>query len=299
MTQISRKTTSILATVYQSHFSYRDGVGYRIGKPNQLYKVSQVELFDFLFEHNYPTWLCNKAKLLEEQHQIKELIMDLHTGELEVDAFAGLPLQQRNEIGQKFLFNLAQDILGYVPGINSERIHKITADLITSLQTDGFDYREGILALPTHDVIDIKSENDLLKKLYLDLNLANAATTFHHLKLANEHYSQSKWEDSIINSRKLLESILREVAVKLATVRRVHLDQQAYRKPAIIRNFLKRQKFLEQREELLLENIYALLSEQGAHPYMARSEQARLLRQMTIIWAQYVLLRLQHLAVNA
>lgn len=52
-------------------------------------------------------------------------------------------------------------------------------------------------------------------------------------------------------------------------------------------------QLFERKERESLDKLYGLLSETGAHPYMAESDQARLLRQLALPLTQFVLLRLE------
>ncbi len=60
-----------------------------------------------------------------------------------------------------------------------------------------------------------------------------------------------------------------------------------------VRNYLESEGVLETKEKNAIAKIYGLLSKTGGHPYMAASDQARLLRQLSLTLAQFVMLRLQ------
>lgn len=45
-----------------------------------------------------------------------------------------------------------------------------------------------------------------------------------------------------------------------------------------MRDYLEQEALLERKEKDALAQVYGLLSETGAHPYIAKSDQARLLR---------------------
>jgi hypothetical protein len=59
-----------------------------------------------------------------------------------------------------------------------------------------------------------------------------------------------------------------------------------------VRKYLLKNNLLDNNEVEAVEKIYGLLSHTGAHPYMAESDQARLLRQISLLFAQFIMLRL-------
>jgi hypothetical protein len=93
--------------------------------------------------------------------------------------------------------------------------------------------------MPESDVLDVEEEMGVLESLYRTLVLNNKETAFHHLKLSEEHYLESKWDDSISNSRKFLEAILQEVAsAHSLRTNNVNLPEDVYTWPAKIRDYL-------------------------------------------------------------
>ena len=66
-----------------------------------------------------------------------------------------------------------------------------------------------------------------------------------------------------------------------------------------MRQYLERQGIFERKERESIDKLYGLLSETGAHPYMAESDQARLLRQLSLTLSQFVLLRLEAALTNS
>lgn len=110
--------------------------------------------------------------------------------------------------------------------------------------------------------------------------------------LSEEHYIESRWGDSIANARQFLESVLRETASKhslqcLSTP----LPATTYTWPVNVREYLQREGLFERKEKDALASVYGLLSNTGSHPYMAQEDQARLLRQLALTLAQFVMLR--------
>jgi len=85
-------------------------------------------------------------------------------------------------------------------------------ELIKQLELDEYEVKNSKLLISEADILDTTEEIGLIETLYQDLNLDNKENTFHHLQLSDEHYFTNKWDDSISNSRKFLECVLRAVA---------------------------------------------------------------------------------------
>jgi hypothetical protein len=71
------------------------------------------------------------------------------------------------------------------------------------------------------------------------------------------------------------------------------LPENVYSRPAEVREYLVTEKLLEKKEREALDKVYGLLSHTGSHPYMAEKDQARLLRQMSLLFCQFVMLRFE------
>ena len=122
--------------------------------------------------------------------------------------------------------------------------------------------------------------------------MENAETAFYHLDLSVEHYIAQRWDDSISNSRKFLESVCQEVAASHSrNVNEEALPDRTYTRAGAVRDYLNSEGLLEKREKETLAQVYGLLSDTGGHPYMARSDQARLLRHLALTFSQFVMLR--------
>ena len=291
---ISRNTTLILAEAFEhAFFDYY----YSSPRQNKTYRVDNDALYDFLFGNNYPAWFCNKSKRThnysrserEATRGLREFIMQLHTGETLYEGTNQWTWQQREQLGQQYLYNLAEDIL------NSNKISKDTKQkLIRSLELDGYIYKDSRLLAPESDILDVREEEGILEALYTILSLGNKETAFHHLSLSREHYLNQRWDDSISNSRKFFECTLQEVAISFSNrVRETPLAETEYTKPVRVREYLQRENLLDSKEKGVVDSIYGLLSETGGHPYMAQNDQARLLRYLALTVSQFVLLRLQ------
>lgn len=71
------------------------------------------------------------------------------------------------------------------------------------------------------------------------------------------------------------------------------LDERVIKSPVQVRDYLERENLLETKEKEAIAKVYGLLSHTGGHPYMAESDQARLLRHLALTFSQFVMLRLK------
>lgn len=296
---ISRRTALLLGQLYEARYHrYRDY--YVRGNKQQDYVIESTQFYDFLYERNYAAGFCNIVKGLKSYHrQIQETIMKLHTGESIANATPTWSWEQRQKKGQEYLFNLAEDILIYYSeNPPSAKYYKnqveLLAKLTSSLELDGYIFRDKKLLIPEKDVLEIQEEIGIIETLYSSLNLKNKEITFHHLTLSEEHYFEEKWDDSISNSRKFLESVLREIANQhFEMENKTDFPKNIYESPVKIRDYLETAGLLENKEKEAIAKLYGLLSNTGGHPYIAEKDQARLLRQLSLTLTQFVLLRYQ------
>jgi hypothetical protein len=300
---ISRRTTLGLAEMFAQKFGkYHRGSSYGYGNSSHsYYTVDTAKLYDYLFGHEYPAWLCNSARSLfgsVDTRPLKEFIMKLHTGESLANATQGWTWKQREQLGQQYLFELAEDVLNDWNKETDAREKNDLTDLVkglhSNLELDGYTYQNSRLLIPERDVLDVAEKVGVLETLFTSLALENKDTALHHLRLSEEHYIAAKWDDSISNSRKFLEVVLREVAISCSVKSTgTRLSESTYTHPVNIRDYLEKQGLLDTKEKQALASVYGLLSEKGSHPYMAQSEQARLLRHLALTFAQFVMLRYQ------
>jgi hypothetical protein len=290
---ISRRSTRILAEIYETEFGQ-----YHSSSGGGYYTLSEDRLYDFLFDNDYDGWFCNVTRATRNSYstrQFKEFIMKLHTGESLYDGTKDWTWEQRQKLGQRYLFNLIEDIL-ILKAANTSRFVPTSlevkyAEMISSIRLDGYDYRDGHLLAPESDVLDVQEESGVLRDIYSSLGLKNQETVFHHLRLSEEHYLAGRWDDSISNSRKFLECILSDIAVDYGNRKGAPLSEAALGKPVVVRDYLEKEGLLEKKEKEAVSSIYSLLSETGSHPYIAQPEQARLLRHLSLTLSQFVLLR--------
>lgn len=296
---ISRRTAKIIAELYETRFrKYHSGRRLSSG----YFTMNIDAIYDYLFENDYPAWFCNAVKstyTTVHTRKFKEFMMRIHTGESLAPATNDWTWKQREMLGQELLINLARDILNFYKGIdltgfNQQYESKRRDSLLRSLEVDGYIYKDTQLLIPESDVLDVEEETKYIHSLYIELELGEKETAFHHLELSETHYIEEKWDDSISNSRKFLESVLREVANKHNKyISGDSIPEDIYKWPVKVRTYLETAELIETKEKEAIASIYGLLSETGGHPYMAISDQARLLRHLSLTIAQFVMLRLK------
>lgn len=302
---ISRRTASAVADVYEKKFGYtKRERGRDYTSVTYHYYVYRNELYDFLFDRGYQPWFCNAAQSVHshdyslKNRAVKDLVMKLHTGETLANATPNMDWEERQKVGQRYLEDLTGDILSYwqqeADQREKEQIAREVTVLRGRLELDGYEYRDSYLLAPESDVLDVEEESGVIERLYTTLSLADKETTCHHLKLSEEHYLEERWDDSISNSRKFLESVLREVATAHSSrVAGRPLADSIYEKPFRVRNYLEEAAVIETKEKETIASVYGLLSNTGGHPYMARSDQARLLQHLALTFSQFAMLRFQ------
>jgi hypothetical protein len=309
---ISRRTASALADVYEHVFGYlRRAQGNAYPSGYHHYGVNHNSLYDFLYERGYEAWFCNTARSIPytdyklKNRAVKDFLLKLHTGETISATTPDWTWEQREKLGQRYLQDLAEDIINQYSDLagtpdNSitdfkmrERKGKVKA-LLSRLQLDGYEYKNSRLLAPEHDVLDVDEETGVLESLYKQLSLPNKEKNFQFLELSEEYYLTERWADSIHNSRKFLEGTLQEVAAAHSSrVNHKELSEGTYKRAVRVREYLEREALLDTKETETLSKVYGLLSETGSHPFMPHGEQARLLRHLALTFSQFVMLRLQ------
>lgn len=236
---ISRATTKLIAEIYNDFYYVRKFYG----SGGQYYELDTNKLYDFLYERDYQAWFLNIIKGLGRyERSLVEFIMKIHTGESLVSGTVDWTWEQRGKLGQTYLKDLAKDIIEYCEVHNFPTyVTDLIIKLKSKLELDGYIWKEKRLLFSETGVLDIEEEKGILENLVNGLNLDNQQTMLHHLKLSEEHYMNKKWDDSISNSRKFLESILQEVAAKHHTVEKnTKLSNSIYSSPGDVRDYLKK-----------------------------------------------------------
>ena len=260
--------------------------------------LNKDDLYDFLYENDYEAFFCNAARLNRIPRDLKDWILKIHTGETLVKATQNWSSQERVKLGQRYLKDLAESILNwYAEGRdswNQQRYDLFRDKLLRRLELDGYVMRDATLFFTGADVLNVEEERTLLHHLHTLLRLPDQSQTFQFLQLAEEHFVSGRWSDCIANSRKFFEAILSQIAAtysqsKLGT----QLGASVVESPVKVRCFLEDKGLVEKKEREAIDKIYGLLSHTGSHPYMAEDDQARLLRQLSLVLTQFVLLRLE------
>ncbi|MEW6338815.1 MAG: hypothetical protein ACOY3Y_03270 [Acidobacteriota bacterium] len=259
------------------------------------------EIYDFLYVHDFDGWVLNgfKALFVLDSRCLKEFVMRFHTGESLLTATPSWTGQQRAALGQRLLRELAQCLIrdrqtnpefetsGTTDRVAVDRMQK-------ALELDGYVYREGLLWVPEEGVVQEAEEQGVLEGLMASTGLPDSATIRHHLELSALHYQEERWDDSISNSRKVLEGVL-EQAARLHSLKasETPLPEATASKQVLVRDYLETAGLLEKKEKCAVAEVYGLLSNTGAHPYVAHRDQARLMRHLALTFTQFVLLRLE------
>ena len=291
-----RSTAKTLADILHEIFR---GSRRKINGTGYVYQLRADALYDYLYEHEYDAWFLNEAHKLpaSSDRALREFVMRLHTGETVIPATPDWSWQQRTQLGQRLLRDLAEDVLvqSQSPAQPIAETAKVLISKLTAqLELDGYILRDGKLYFSETAVLDTTGEEGILEKLAKDLALDNQDVMKHALELSETHYLEGKWSDSIANSRKYLESVLQEVAAKHhAQTSGGSISPSIYDRPVEVRNYLESNGLVEPKEKEAIAKVYGLMSDTGSHPYIAEKDQARLMRYLALTFAQFALLRLQ------
>jgi hypothetical protein len=305
---ISRKTAKLLSEVYDDLFVVNDSY-YYMGNNRNRYEIELDKLYDFLYEEDYAAYFLNSVKAINQRSRdtrprdLLEFLMKIHTGESLYSVTKEWTWEARAKLGQRYLKDLSESIIrlqetrpGSLRGSVTEKIDKLKA----SLALDGYIYKDGTLYQVSESVVDEQQEQTYLQLLVDKLSLQDRETIKHHIKLAEEHYINGKWDDSIANSRKFLEAILSQIAAAFNLKKySVPLNNKTLERPVEVRDHLEREKLIETKEKEAIAKVYGLLSSTGSHPYIAEKDQARLMWHLALTFSQFVLLRFEgYLAAN-
>ncbi len=325
---ISPNTISVLADAYKAEFhEFR----FAQGIPGQVktYPFLQVEeLHDFFSLMNYPSWFCKTVREWPKEYPevLKIYFTDLYTGE----AIPYKSAESKERQGQQFLHKLAEDMLNLLSGRLSLLQQKLEAankeksqskgfskffsgfnrsgavkagideyekkleGLTRALELDGYVYQNHKLIQPESEALDINEDTGVLKSLYLALSLPNKEATFHGLEISEKNYLAGNWEDCAAAAREFFESVLRDVACE-HSLRFLGkpLPEDGAQSPGQIRDYLVQERLITLEEKETIAKIDGLLSGVGSQPYIAESDQVRLLRNLALTMSQLILLRFE------
>ncbi|MFZ3173019.1 MAG: hypothetical protein WA118_13700 [Carboxydocellales bacterium] len=285
---ISRKSAKLIALGYATQYC-STLYNRQWGTHSEVF--NKEDLYDFLYDRDYEAIFLNLVKQIKKydsKRLVQDFFMQIHTGESLLLVTVNWTWEARQKVGQRYLKDLAEDLIN---GPNSKAV-KIIEELKAQLELDGFIFIDGTLYRTESSVVDEKEEQSYLVMLVEKLGLDNEKIILHHISLAEEHYINSKWDDSISNSRKFLEAVLQQIANAINVKKYGNLlKPEDTEKPAFVRDYLERVKLLEKKERESIGKFYGLLSDTGGHPYIAEKDQARLMRQLALTLCQFVLLR--------
>jgi hypothetical protein len=287
---ISRKATTKLELLYEVLFTEESSPF--------IHGFVFEELWKFLYEQDIEGWFLDSIKDMRNPLDFRNMVLGLHLGILPARHHLGP--RRRQEIGQQILWQMTIAVLKFRgPDLDNDKVKDrdeviLTRALVRQLEMDGYVYRNETLYSTESTVIPEEEEQSYLESLVKGLKLNDAETVIHHLKLSEEHFLDGKWDDSISNSRKVLDAILKQITEA------VYLKKESTPAPAgLLKNATQTREYLENQglitmpEMEALAKNYGLLSVTGGHPYIAEKDQARLMRHLALTFTQFVLLRYQ------
>lgn len=301
---LSRRATKYLAELYNGVFtgSYKRKI-HKIDRYVYLneYKFDIDKLYDFLYVRDYPEWFLIAIKNINqyEKRSALEFIMGLNTGSFFHQAKINPDDKQHKqmvEAGKNLLNKLAQDMLVFVYNdieFNQKpTLMELYKNLLHQLEFDGFIFRDNILYKTESKILDFEEETGTIHQYIKELKLNNQEITLHHLEHIEKDYIDEKWDDSIGNSRKFLESVLQEIADKHSMIEKGSpLPSEIKKWAGKVRGYLETEELFSEPEIKTFREIYGLMSETGNHPYIAQKDQAILIRNLALTLAQFALLR--------
>jgi hypothetical protein len=285
---IGRASAAAVAIVYERIFS--------TGYENE--RVNLDRLHDSFFGLNYPPWILTKTRSLFTPRELKDFIMYLQMGKGVDPCDKQLGDDERRSQGQEILKKLIEDswsLMRIADAREGDRIGSALVHLIRCLELDGYKYDKGRITPSEVDVLDTKETADALAVLYGELGIGEKEMAINHLDLSAEHYRNGKWGDCIGNARHFFECVLRNVAADYSTrYKGTPFPEKDFKKPVLVRQHLEKEGLLSFKEVEAIDKVYGVVSEAGGHPNMAENEHARILRQLALILAQFVMLRYQN-----
>lgn len=293
MVIISRKCTRLLGGCFQLLFGRTS-----YGPGTKSFRLLHDALYDFLYDHEFPSWFCNVARSLKrsDERSLPDFIQRLHTGE-SIPPTPEWTWKQREQLGRQLIMKLADTYFRFIYDNSnklSKRVNEEAANLMSELELSGFTWVADHLVAAEEDVIEPQEQQGVLSTLWKLLVLPDVATLEHHLANSETQYVGGKWDDCISNSRKVLEGVLQQSAsVHHMKSAGSSLPEAQYSKPVAVRDYLESANLLDTKEKKAIAEIYGLLSNTGGHPYIAEKDQARLMRHLALALSQFVMLRLK------
>ena len=279
---ISRRTTLLIADIICNSFTHqvRDTDGY--GRTRRYTnRVKEEELRNFLFEFNIDGYTINHlCESYYSDETLKKNILNIHTGYF------------YNKVNYNKFVSLGQkDIKGMAIGILYRRLQPESLDMLENLlRIDGYIYeKEKLYEINT----DVDDKANLIKSKFKKYGFNNETEFDVFYANMNEHFENSKWEDSIHNSRKLYEIVLKECAIYYSKNIAKDNEKLSNAKPIDVRLYLEKNNYFSEDESNIIQYYYKYLSNIGSHPKLALEEQADFSRVMSINTILYAINRLE------
>ena len=297
---ISRRTALALADCYVAAFlrqyeHEQNWIDAMRHEDPRYDAIDSAYLHDYLFAHDYELGFLEAIRSAASAGGLRDFIMYLHTGQ-SVGLFANsISARKAVKMGQDYLFSLARHMLVSEPKAYYKPSWRRTKDeLVRSLELDGYSLANSTLLLSEESVLDEQEERGILRQLVKELGLADQDTGLQHLDQSADNFVAGRWSDSIGQSRKFLEYVLREAAARHhIDAKGVPIRSDVYSDAGRIPKYLQEAGLVVDKEKAAIGITYGLLSEIGAHPYMPNKEQARLSSHLALTFAQFVLLSLK------
>ena len=239
------------------------------------------ELRSFLFEFGIDGFTIEKiSHSFITKENLKKDILNIHTGYF----YNKEKYFNFTKMGQK-------DIKGLAIGILYRKLQPESLEVLENLlRIDGYIYeKEKLYEINT----DVDDKANLIKSKFKKFGFNNEEEFDVFYSNMNEHFENSKWEDSIHNSRKLYEIVLKECAIYYSENIVKDNKNLLNAKPVDIRLYLEKNKYFSDDESNIIQYYYKYLSNVGSHPKLALEEQADFSRVMSINTILYAINRLE------
>lgn len=294
---IGRRTTRTLAELYcclfslshRSHDNEPDG-------PAGPEVLDSRALHDFLYDHGWQPWLLKVIVPLSSRTELRDFLLNLHTGESMSVYPDPLPRSEWSKIGQTLLEQLAEDVLKWAESPDAplgEEHAGGLAELRQLLELDGYEWDGRKLYASESELLETGDTQGVVYRLLNELELGKREGLDRHLEHSLNYYIGGQWTESIGHSRKFLESVLREIAAKHhLTTSGAPLATRTYTRPEAVLEYVQEAGLLDAGEAVTIRAAYTLLKQAaGSNPFPSAQDRARLLRRLALALAEYVLLR--------
>lgn len=279
---ISRKTGLLIANLISNSFVHEVRESYNSGR-NYKYvqRVNADKLRDFLFEYGVRGYSIEKVcNSYDTKQDLKENIMNMHTGIF------------YNKVNYtKYQGHGQYDLKSIIVGIFEKGIQKESHEVLENyLRVDGYIYESGKL----YEInTDVDEKVSIIKVKFKNFRLEQQKEFEQFYNDMNEHFENSKWSDSIHNSRKLYEIVLMECAKYYSSEVLKDGKILGNEKPVQIREYLENNNYFSEDEANIVRYYYKYISNIGSHPKIALQEQADFSRVISVNIMLYALNRLE------